>query len=619
MFGFQKGSLIMKLRTLALICVVLLSARIGVAQPLLDEHLGLENLTDEKVTQWVEKESAKTLSEIRNMANYNARYKDNVKILTQREYNIQFPTSVGEFVYNHYWTSSQPGGIWRRATLNEYRKDSPSWQTLFNVDAYNKDTNQQWSFHAAQVQSPAIQKQSGGAPRAMLMLSKGGSDAVVMREFDLKTRKIIETHEQGFEVPQAKGWADWWSADELLIATDFGPGTMTDSTYARQLRIWKRGTPLASAQIILNAEATDMSVNWKLDVGADGQQLLLVSRRISFFQRAYYLWDSREIKALLVPSDSELSVKQGKVFIELHSDWRVGDQVFVAGSLLMADPNTLVQMSASSDFRVLFAPANGASLLEFVVTNNFVVINELNQMKSRVSIHSFDGSMPSKVLGDPLSDGLAKVWLHDSASDRLWISHQSFTQPPTLSILSATNATLDPFRTQGPVGDANLYAVSRRVVKSRDGTLIPYTVIQPKASATNQNQPTLLYGYGGFGISLLPEYQRFPIVNWLQYGGTYVMAHIRGGGEFGTEWMKAAKGLKRQSGFDDFAAVAQDLIDTKVTTAKNLGIYGASNGGLLVSTVSVQRPELFGAVVSRVPLTDMQRSTEIQTNLKIGR
>jgi prolyl oligopeptidase len=556
--------------------------------------------------QWVDKESAKTLSEVRRMASYDARYKDNLKILTEREYNIQYPTSVGEFVYNHYWTSSQPAGVWRRATLDEYRKNRPSWQTLFNIDSYNRDTNQKWSFRAAQIQPVAIQKQSDGALRAMLMLSKGGSDAVVMREFDLNLRKFLEPNEQGFEVPEAKGWADWWSADELLIATDFGPGTMTDSTYARQLRLWKRGTPLASAQIIFNAEPSDIRVEWQVDIAADGKKLLLVSRRTSFFQRAHYLWDAGQLKPLNVPTDSALKLDRGQAFIELQSDWRYGEQTFTAGSLLIATPNALMD-NQSSTLRVLFAPVKGASLLGYVVTDNAIVINELNEMKSRLSIHSFDNASPTKVLSDPLGEGLARIWLHDAASNQIWIAQQNFIQPPTLSVLDATKTTLEHFHTQGPVGDSSLYKVSTRNAKSRDGTLIPYTILQPRASVASQNQPTLLYGYGGFGISILPEYQRFAMVNWLQYGGTYVMAHIRGGGEFGTEWMKAAKGLKRQNGFDDFAAVAQDLIDTKVTTSKNLGIYGASNGGLLVSTVSVQRPELFGAVVSRVPLTDMRR------------
>jgi prolyl oligopeptidase len=611
MCKFQRGNLKYLFHIFGLIFSMLFLAGGSIAQSTPDEHIGLESLTDEKVTQWVEKETEKTFAEIRKMANYDARYKDNLKILTQREYNIQLPISVGEFVYNYYWTGSQPAGVWRRATLSEYKKDSPSWQTLFNIDAYNRDTNQKWSFRAAQVQSVAIQKKSGNAPRAMLMLSKGGSDAVVMREFDLKTRKIIEPNEQGFDVPQAKGWADWWSADELIIATDFGPGTMTDSTYARQLRLWKRGTPLASAQMIFNAEASDVSVDWKLDIAADGQQFLLVSRRTSFFQRTYYLWDSQELKPLVVPADSQVSIKQGKIFIELYSDWRVGDQVFAAGSLLMAPQNALVQSLSGSDFRVLFAPRNGSSLLSFVATNDTIVVNELSDLKSRINIHSFDSAVPSKVLSDPTGEGLATIWMHDAASNRLWISHQGFIQPPTLSILDASKGTSEFFHKQGPVGDANLYTVSKRAAKSLDGTVIPYTVIQPKTSATNQNQPTLLYGYGGFGISLLPEYQRFQMVNWLQYGGTYVIAHIRGGGDFGIEWMKAAKGLKRQTGFDDFTAVAQDLIDSKVTTPRNLGIYGASNGGLLVSAVSVQHPELFGAVVSRVPLTDMQRYTKL--------
>jgi prolyl oligopeptidase len=579
------------------------------AQSPADPYLWLEDLKNPTATQWVDAQSLRALDSIKKMPGFDERYKANLRVLTQREFNIQFPTTVGDFMYNHFRTANQPSGVWRRAVLDEYRKPRPDWQTLLNIDAYNKNEPVNWTWGGAEVQPVSLQKTDQKNVRAMVRLSRGGSDAVVLREFDLGSRSFVPASSGGFDVPEAKGWAQWWSADELLIATNFGDGSLTASGYPREVRLWKRGTPLANAALLFKAEASDVGVNWSVDFATNGSKHLLIKRQISFFQHAHYAWNAQGLKALELPADSTVRVHEGHLLVQLRSNWQHKGQTHAAGALLIAKYSDFIAGSATP--RAIFEPAERKTMQGYSVTAQHIVVNELRDLQSKVVVHDINGSAPSREVPSLRDWGLVRVWPHSPQTNMLWLSHQGFLEPQSLYLFDAASLALEKIHTQGPVTDASAYRMERGTARSPDGTLVPYTLIQRKDAPRDGQQTTLLYGYGGFGISLLPEYQRLPLLNWLDFGGTYVLAHIRGGGEFGTEWTEAAKGLKRQNGFDDFAAVAQALVDAKVTQASKLGIYGASNGGLLVSTVSTQRPELFGAVVSRVPLTDMQRYTQL--------
>ncbi len=579
------------------------------AQSAPDPHLWLEDLKNPAATQWVDEQSQKSLDTIKNMPGFEERYKANLRVLTQREFNIQFPTSVGGFVYNHFRTAGQPSGVWRRAVLDEYRKPRQSWQTLLNIDAYNKTESANWVWQGAEVQPVGVQKPDQKDVRAMLRLSRGGSDAAVLREFDLGTRSFVPSSAGGFEVPEAKGSAQWWSADELLIATNFGEGSLTTSGYPREVRLWKRGTPLSSAALLFKADVADVGVRWSVDFDQNGSKSLLIRQQISFFQYAHYAWTAGGLKALALPADSTALVQEGNLVVQLRSRWTHLGQAHPAGGLLVAKYSDFV--AGDTAFRAIFEPADRKTLQGYSVTAQHIVVNESHDLQSKIMVHDISGSAPARPVQTLGDWGLVRVWPHSPQTNKLWLSHQGFLEPQSLYLLDATSLELEKIHTQGPVTDASAYRMERGSAPAPDGTLVPYTLIQRKDAPRDGQQPTLLYGYGGFGISLLPEYQRLPLLNWLDFGGTYVLAHIRGGGEFGTAWTQAAKGLKRQTGFDDFAAVAKALIDAKVTQPSQLGVYGASNGGLLVSTVSTQRPELFGAVVSRVPLTDMQRYTKL--------
>jgi prolyl oligopeptidase len=586
-----------------------------VSAPLPDPHIYMEDLTDAKATTWVREQTRRTLNDVRQMPGYSQRYDSNLKILTRREFNIQYPETVGEVIYNSYRDSSNPSGVWRSTTLEEYRKDQrPNWRVLFRVDTFNNEEKANWVWAGARVQPPNLpgassQALNGSPKRAMIFLSRGGSDAGIHREFDLQSRRLVPASEGGFEIPEGKNWARWWSADELLISADFGAGSLTTSGYPRELRLWKRGTPLSAAQPLFSADVKDMSVGWWVDFDGQGRQQLMAQRRLSFDTRATYLWDGQTFRALSVPADAIVRLQSGQLTLETKSPMLFEGRNLAAGSLLVGSYADAVKGMWKP--RLLWEPQERESVYDVVVTKDHIVINALKDLQSRITIHALDGSQLPRDLQGLGDFGQTRVWNHSPGANQLWLSHQSYLNPATLHLLDLKSAELTKFHEQGGVTDTSGYRVERGHAKSKDGTSIPYTLIQRKDAPRDGKQPTLLYGYGGFGISMTPDYQSFPLLNWLDQGGTYVVAHIRGGGEFGNAWTQAAKGLKRQTGYDDFIAVAEELVRAKVTQPANLGIYGASNGGLLVSAVLVQRPELFGAVVSRVPLTDMQRFTKL--------
>jgi prolyl oligopeptidase len=584
------------------------------AQPAADAFLHLENLSDPIATKWVDEQTSRALDAVRKMPGFDERYKANLRVLTQREFNIQYPTTVGDVIYNNFRDTTRPSGVWRSTTLEEYRKERPNWQTLFSVDAYNREEVAHWVWSHAQVQP--VNLPGLGAPgssakpaRALIRLTRGGSDAAVFREFDLASRKIVPASQSGFDLPEAKGWATWWTADELIVSTDFGTDSMTTSGYPREIRLWKRGTPLASARPLFTAEAKDMSTDWQLDFATDGTQRLLMKRRISFSTFANYLWNGTALTPLSIPLDATVRLEQGQLTVETLSPMPFEGRTLAAGSLLIVAYADAVKGSWKP--RLLFEPKERESMLGASVTAGFVAVNELRDLQSRLVIHSLDPAKPSREVTGLGDWGLVRLWTHSAPGNQLWLQHQGYLEPQSLHLLDLDKGALDKLHVQGGATDSSPYQLERGHARSKDGTLVPYTMISRKGATRDSNQPTLLYGYGGFGISLLPDYQRFALLDWLDQGGTYVMAHIRGGGDFGNAWTMAAKGLKRQTAYDDFIAVAEGLIDAKVTKPSRLGIYGASNGGLLVSAVLVQRPELFGAAVSRVPLTDMLRYTKL--------
>lgn len=528
----------------------------------------------------------------------------------------------GEHLYN-VWTDAQhERGLWRRTTLDSYRGEDPKWETLLDVDALNEAEGEDWVWHGARLLRPAE-----GLPwrRALVDLSHGGSDADVTREFDLETKRFVPAAEGGFERPEAKGSATWIDEDTVWVATDFGEGTLTTSGYARQARRWARGVALADAQLVFEADETDMGVFVGHDATPGWERDWLVRMR-AFYDSEQMLVRtvpgepeaSFDLVPIDVPDDLEVDAHRELALFTPRSDWEVEGTVFPAGSLVVGELDGYLR--GERHLTSLFEPTATASLADVTVTRDLVVLTILEDVVHRLEVHHRDGSgaWVREDLYPDLPGALSVAAVDDVDSDEIWVTATGFLDPTTLSLadLSGVLSGEGPgepevIKTSPPRFDAAGLEVTQHFATSDDGTRVPYFLIGPADRAAAEDSPTLLYGYGGFEISLTPSYLGAIGKAWLERGGTYVIANIRGGGEYGPRWHQAALQENRHRAYEDFSSVAKDLVERGITVPARLAVRGGSNGGLLTGNMVTQYPELFGAVIVQVPLLDMKRFSHL--------
>lgn len=556
----------------------------------------LEDVDSTRALEWVNARNSEATALIEREAYFAKRRRDMLASLSNPA-NIQFPVRHGEHLYNFYRNARQPHGILRRTSLEDFAKERPSWRMLINFDDLARQESRNLVYTGMAVHAPT--------QRALIFLSSGGEDKIEMREFDLDNCAFVAG---GFNLPAAKMTAAWFGPDEVLLASDFGPGTTTTSGYAMTARRWKRGTPVASAPEILRGQVSDVSVT----VRSSGRDALppvaLVRRRKQFHQAERHLLQvDGTLTQLDVPDDAEVWVERDWLLVLLGSPWAPNGRPFSEGSLIaMALPQAMAEKALLREWHLVFAGEPRKRMVWSDVVRDGIVVASSEDMHPRLRFARWDGKTFSFESLPAPEAGVVHVRADQGAKDnRVWLTTQAPVTPQALALVdvSAPQPWPAPLKTQAAAFNAEGLVVRQFQARSSDGTMVPYTMIGP--AQPGADAPVLLYGYGGFGTPLELDYQRMPGINWLQYGGVYVMAHIRGGGEFGPAWALAAKGSQRQRAFDDFIAVASDLTQRGFAQPARLGIYGASNGGALVTAVMVQRPELFGAVVSRVPLTDM--------------
>lgn len=553
----------------------------------------LEDVDSTRALEWVNARNREAMALIERQTHFERRRRDVLASLSNPA-NIQFPARHGDHLYNFYRSARQPHGILRRTSLEEFSKERPSWRVLINFDDLARDESRNLVYTGMAVHAPT--------QRALIFLSSGGEDKVEMREFDLENRAFVAG---GFNLPAAKMTAGWFGADEVLVAADFGPGTTTTSGYAMTARRWKRGTPVASAPELLRGQASDVSVSVRPG-GREGLPPMALVRRHKQFHQAerHLLHLDGTLTRIDLPDDADAWIERDWLLVLLRSPWTTSGRTFSEGSLIaMALPQAT---EATRGLHLLFAGEPRKRLAWTDAVRDGIVMASSEDMRPRLTFARWDGKAFALDSLPAPEAGVLHVRADQAAKDnRVWLTTQGPVTPQALALVdvSAPQPWPAPLKTQAEAFKADGMVVRQLQARSSDGTMVPYTVIGPAQPAADA--PVLLYGYGGFGIPLELDYQRMPGINWLQYGGVYVMAHIRGGGEFGPAWALAAKGAGRQRAFDDFIAVAMDLAQRGIAQPARLGIYGASNGGALVTAVMVQRPELFGAVVSRVPLTDM--------------
>ena len=564
-----------------------------------DPNLWLEGVTDEKALAWVRDRNAVSVAELASTPGFKALEGEILAILDSDK-QIPFVNKIGDHYYNLWKDKDHTRGLWRRTTLAEYRKAEPRWETVIDVDALGKAEGENWVWHGADCLRPEYR-------RCLVSLSRGGADADVVREFDLIKKEFVK---DGFFVPEAKTSVGWIDADTVYIGTDFGPGSMTTSGYPRTVRVWKRGTAFADAPTVFEGKAEDVGIFAGRD-HAKGFERDFYYRFITFFtNELLVLRDGKPVR-VDKPDSANARAHREWLYLELRQDWTVGGRTFKAGSLLAARFEAF--MAGERAFEVLFEPTERTSLAGYTPLRSRVILNVLDNVKSRLYVLTpgKKGWSREPLPGVPEFGSVAASAVDADESDEYFLTVTDFLTPTTLALGTAGKGPAKPLKRLPAFFDATGLAATQHEAVSKDGTRVPYFQVGRKDLVLDGRNPTLLYGYGGFEVSQTPVYSGGRGKGWLERGGVLVVANIRGGGEFGPRWHQAALKADRNKAYEDFAAVAEDLVARKVTSVAHLGAQGGSNGGLLIGNMLTTYPQLFGALVCQVPLLDMQRYSKL--------
>jgi prolyl oligopeptidase len=580
-----------------IISLSLLSSFIS-AQDNNDPYLWLEEVDGKKALEWVNTHNKATIEDLKNHPEFSELKKNISEILNSDE-RIPYPTIYGEYIYNFWKDKNNERGLWRRTSLNEYFKDLPKWETVLDIDSLCEAEGENWTYSSAIFLQPEFDL-------CMLNLSRGGSDAVVMREFDLKQKSFVK---DGFHVPQAKGYVNWIDKNTLIISTDFGEGTITSSGYPRMTKFWKRGTSLSEAQTIYEGEKNDVGI-WGYVQNTSERQYIIVQRGISTFTSRVYTMENDELVQLEIPDDSRLTgFFKNQMLVELKSEWNIGENTYDQGVLIGIDYDSFLK--GDRNFDVIFQPEERSSLESVSTSKNFLLLNKLTNVVNELYRISFEDGEWKYEKVNALDFGTITIRTVDDFSDQFIFYFENFLIPRTLYYVSSESNEPQKLKSLPEYFDGSKFSVKQHEAVSKDGMKIPYFLVYSKEAVWDGSNPTLLYGYGGFEVSRRPFYSSLIGTSWLERGGVFVLANIRGGGEFGPEWHKSAMKENKQLSYNDFIAISEDLINRKITSPEHLGVMGGSNGGLLVGVVFTQRPDLYNAVVCSVPLLDMKRYNKL--------
>lgn len=562
------------------------------------DYLWLEEVQGEKPLAWVDTQNNKAFASLKSTPVYTQSYNENLALLNSND-RIAYATQRGDYLYNFWTDKNNQRGLYRRTTLEEYQKDNPTWETVLDIDELAKKDGQSWVYKGMDCLYPDYN-------RCLVSLSPGGTDAVVVREFDISKKAFID---DGFKLPEAKNAISWRDENSVFVGTDFGKGSLTDSGYPGVIKIWNRGTPLSSAKQVFHADPSSVAASGF--ILRDGKKSIsLIYDSTSFYTRdIYVLQDDKKVK-LPIPKDASLSAfLNGDLFIQLKSAWNINGKELAQGSIVFAPLNDILANKAQ--YNTLITPTPSLAITSVQSTKSALLVSVLDNVKSKVlRFTNNNGQWHSKAVN--IDDkGSISVFNTNESSDDFFLNYTSFLKPATLYKVDGTSGELTQLKAQKSQFNSDDMITHQYWATSKDGTKIPYFAIMKKDTKLNGKNPTLLYGYGGFEVSLKPSYSALRGKNWLEKGGVYVLSNIRGGGEFGPSWHQAALKKNRHKAYEDFEAIAMDLIDRKITSPDHLGIQGGSNGGLLMGAAFTRRPDLYNAVVCQVPLLDMKRYTKL--------
>lgn len=573
-------------------------------KPILDDqYLWLEEVEGERALEWVHARNKECFDELEADERYGKFLSQAEKLLNAKD-RIPYGSIRGKYVYNFWQDAEHVRGIMRRTTPESYRLAKPEWETVLDIDALAKSEDENWVYKGTAWLAPDYE-------RCLIKLSRGGTDASVHREFDMVAKRFVEG---GFALPEAKSGVTWLGRDTLLVGTDWGEGSLTESGYPRVAKRWKRGTPLAEATTIFEGRHEDIGI-WPRVMDSGEETIALVDQSLTFFTGAFHvIGPDGKLTSLPLQESAELAgFYAGRLLFTLREAWEVNGQTHAQGALLAINAAVFQATGKLPSIETIYTPDERTSIEGVTVSRSGLYVTLLQNVKGRIlrfSVNPQSGQWSSKLVPLP-ENGSVSISAAGPHSDTIFINYEDHVTPDRLSEFDADANKFSTLKSLAARFDAGELEVHQHMAKSADGTEVPYFVIHRKGLKPDGSTPTILYGYGGFEISLKPSYSATIGKLWLERGGAYAVANIRGGGEFGPRWHKAALKTERQRAYDDFIAVGEDLAKRGITSPKHLGISGGSNGGLLVGAIFTQRPDLLNAVVCRVPLLDMIRYTKL--------
>jgi len=563
-----------------------------------DDHLYLEEVLGDKALTEVKSWNKRSLDRLMADPRFKEMEAEALEILQSKD-KIPYVSYRGGEVHNFWQDETHVRGIWRKSTLESYLSGDTKWETVLDFDKLSKDEDKNWVYKGNNCFAPDYEL-------CIVNLSDGGKDAVVRREFNAKTKSFVEG---GFVTEESKGTMDWLDEDHVIVGVDFGDGTMTDSGYPRLAKLWKRGTPLSEATLIGEGEQSDVGYWGGTMELADGTREIMMARSKTFYE-SDYIWFPREgdkvgdgVKMPLPEKFNMYGSFKDQLLVQLNEDWRGHG----SGDLISFDIQDFMEDGKIDTVHTVFSPDEKSSMNGAGATKSKVLLSISRDVTSAAYAFDWDGKNWTSEKLDFPENGTVNIGATNDKEDVAFISSESFLTPDTLWTYNTATGKKAQAKSLPSWFDAESMVSEQFFATSTDGTKVPYFVVRDKATKMDGTNPTLLYGYGGFEISLNPSYSATRGKLWLERGGVYVLANIRGGGEYGPKWHQAGLKTQRQRIYDDFISVAEDIIEKDITSPKHLGIEGGSNGGLLMGVMFTQRPDLFNAVICAVPLLDMMR------------
>lgn len=566
-----------------------------------DPYAWMEEVEGEKAITWVKAHNHETLAKLKADEHFEERENAAFEILNAKD-RILYATIRGDFAYNFWRDADHTQGLWRRTSLENYLNQNYDWKIVLDLDQLSADEEKHWVWKGSTFYSDTHK-------RCLIEISDGGTDAAEIREFDLDT---LSFPKDGFLIPKAKSNIEWENENTLLVATDWGENSLNKSGYPRIIKRLKRGQNIDEAELVFEGAYEHAMFSPKA-IRENGKQFLFIHDYETFFESVkYLLLPEGKLLKLPIPKGAEMTVLfEGQLVIRLRKEWDKDKQTFTAGSLVSFDLQRFIQTGSIHEIETLFTPTLESAVNEVKRTSSAILLNINHNVTSEVFLITREENKWTNKQIELPSNGRIQLTSVNAESSIAFMGYESFLNPDSLIQFDSRDSSWKICQKLPARFESSELVVEQAHAKSKDGTLIPYFVVHSKSMKWDGSNPTYLYGYGGFEVSMTPFYLSTYGKLWVEKGGVFVLSNIRGGGEFGPRWHQAALKSKRQNSYDDFHAIAEDLIKRKITSPAHLGIGGGSNGGLLVGVAFTQRPDLYHAVFCAVPLLDMLRYHEL--------